>query len=210
MKAEAIAAAHSQRVDTEADAYFQAETRKAEAHFATMQVNLPPSMYIALWRDLLDFNSNNFRCHIGHLRTWHKLDRGFSSQQGLDHINLPVCHKIKRWNENNITSISVVLVQILFLRFLLKCWNENNITSVSVLWVRIILLRFLLKCWNENNVMSISVVSVQTLLWNFFNFEVAAVLVCCSVGKLMLHVNVSEVNDLSTIPCTRIGGYCSI
>ena len=160
MKAEAIAAAHSQRVDTEADAYFQAETRKAEAHFATMQVNLPPSMYIALWRDLLDFNSNNFRCHIGHLRTWHKLDRGFSSQQGLDHINLPVCHKIK--------------------------------------------------CWNENNVMSISVVSVQTLLWNFFNFEVAAVLVCCSVGKLMLHVNVSEVNDLSTIPCTRIGGYCSI
>lgn len=48
MKAEAIAAAHSQRVDTEAEAYFQAETRKAEAHFATMQVNLPPSRYIAL------------------------------------------------------------------------------------------------------------------------------------------------------------------
>lgn len=48
MKAEAIAAAHSQRVDTEAEAYLQSETRKAEAHHATMQVNLPPPRYIAL------------------------------------------------------------------------------------------------------------------------------------------------------------------
>lgn len=47
MKAEAIAAAHSQRVDTEAEAYFQAETRKAEARFATMLVYLLSSRSIA-------------------------------------------------------------------------------------------------------------------------------------------------------------------
>ncbi len=38
VKAETIAEAHRERVEAEARAYLQAETRKAEAHAATAQV----------------------------------------------------------------------------------------------------------------------------------------------------------------------------
>ena len=124
-------------MDTEAEAYFQSETLKAEAHFATMQVNLPPLRYFpSLSRYFMDFNSNNFRFQIGHLRTWHKSDRGFSIQQGLNHINLSVSHKMKRWLHINITLISVLWEQNISLRFLLNFWNENNVMSTSVVFVQ--------------------------------------------------------------------------